>query len=493
MANISLRPYQEELLQRVLVALEPEAARVMMQLPTGGGKTVIAGALLNEWLADGRKAVWLTHRRELAEQTHKMLTSQQLQAVATPRWHTATDAPAIAGGVVILTAQTVGRRTSTNRQVWGRFDHHDLLVVDESHHAPAKGWERAIELWPGRVLGMTATPWRLKKQEGFDHLFSSLIEGPQTVELQEEDALCEVTVWAPQSDQLIVGGVIRAGDYTPDGITAANSARDGDVMTAGAVRVWKEHAGERKTIMYAVSSGHARNLVKVLKDEGVRAAELLSDTPEEERNWAVEAFKSDYLQVLVNLQIATEGFDLPDASCIVITRPTLSLALYLQMVGRGLRPKEDGGDCLILDLAGNYITHGLPTDLRQWSLNARGEQSFGDAPVQWCEECGSVSPASSHSCSSCGAPFGQECTRCVKFRWWPRWEYEDYCGEAHDIVCDFCHNDAHVQANIPELNEVAELNDEEEFDMDLGDDLAGRLTPILKELLEDEGERVEAE
>ena len=112
--------------------------------------------------------------------------------------------------------------------------------------------------------------------------------------------------------------------------------------------------------------------------------------------------------MLVNVAIATEGFDLPDASCIVIARPTKSLSLYLQMVGRGLRPKKDGGDCLILDLAGNALEHGLPEDTREWSLAARGEsEAGGDAPVVLCEQCQTASPAASHNCKSCGAPFGK--------------------------------------------------------------------------------------
>ena len=385
-----------------------------------------------------------------------MLAEQRVTACANPVWQRGTSAPAWNGTVTILMAQTVGRRTSEST-VWNRYGAEDLMIVDESHHTPAKGWERAVVQWPGRVLGMTATPWRLIKKEGFDHLFNDLVCGPQVVDLQEDGSLCDVSVLMPAPEEMIIGGAVRAGDYTEMGIERANSGRD--VMTAGAVRFWKAHASERQTIVYAVSQQHARNLLKVFTDEGIQAAELLGDTPSEERAWAVGAFERGYLQVLVNLQVATEGFDLPDASCVLITRPTLSLALYLQMVGRGLRPKDSGANCLILDLAGNSITHGLPDDRRQWSLQARGEQSFGDAPVQRCDECGAVSPASSHNCRNrnCSAPFGQVCERCGKFRWWSRWEFEDHCGDVHDVVCDFCHNDAHVQANIPQLDELSNL------------------------------------
>ncbi len=135
---VELRPYQQDLLQQVQDALEADAqARVMMQLPTGGGKTIIAGALLVDWFTDGRKAVWLTHRRELAEQTCRMLTDAHISAMTDVNWTPGTDAPAMSGGAVILMAQTVGRRIA-KREIWNRYSADDLMVIDEAHHAAAK-------------------------------------------------------------------------------------------------------------------------------------------------------------------------------------------------------------------------------------------------------------------------------------------------------------------------------------------------------------------
>lgn len=162
-----LRAYQRELLGRVETALAPDGVRVMMQLPTGGGKTIIAAHLLSDWLRDGRKAVWLTHRKELAEQTRTMLADAHISAMTDIRWNPGTDAPAMSHGVVILMAQTVSRRTA-RMSVWDEYGGDDLLVIDEAHHATADGWARAMQQWPGRIIGMTATPWRLSKKEGFD-------------------------------------------------------------------------------------------------------------------------------------------------------------------------------------------------------------------------------------------------------------------------------------------------------------------------------------
>ena len=184
-----LRDYQQELLGRAEAALESPKSRVMLQLPTGGGKTHIAGALLTRWLRDSRKAVWLTHRAELAEQTRRMLTDAGVSAINNLNWVVGDQAPYLANGAVILMAQTVGRRTS-ERPIWGRYTLDDLLIIDEAHHATATGWERAIDQWPGRVLGLTATPWRLSKTEGFNHLFGQLHCGPQVHELRSDGWLC---------------------------------------------------------------------------------------------------------------------------------------------------------------------------------------------------------------------------------------------------------------------------------------------------------------
>ena len=463
---MQLRDYQKDLLSRVEDALDADTdARVMMQLPTGGGKTVIAGELLKRRLTRGRKAVWMTHRRELADQTCDMLTDHGINAEATRYWISGTDAPSNSGGVVILMAQTVGSRAKKMR-VWDSYDKHDLLIIDEAHHAAAETWDRAMAQWPGQIVGMTATPWRLSEKEGFDHLFSTLICGSQISELQRDKYLCKTRILVPPPDQRIHGGRIGStGDYIPSGIKQAN--RRG-VWTAGARDFWKKNARGRQTIAYAVSKHHARNLARVLSRDGIPTATILSDTKAEDRSNRIAAFRRGDIKVLVNVLVATEGFDLPDASCILVTRPTKSLALYMQMNGRGMRPKDDGGDCLILDMAYNKVEHGLPEDDREWSLEPRGPQIDGEAPVVQCEECGEESPAPSHSCQHCGDPFGDECYRCGKWRAWSSWEYEDYCGDEHDLVCDYCHLDAHMLASLPVdplFDELADLIDE---DMETG-------------------------
>lgn len=488
----ALRDYQEDLLRKVESYLDAnDKARVMMQLPTGGGKTVIAGHLLQRRLGNGRKAVWLTHRRELAEQTRGMLTDARVDAMTDVRWDPGTDAPAMSGGAVILMAQTVSRRTA-KMLVWNEYDSNDLMVIDEAHHAAADGWERAMRQWPGPVVGMTATPWRLSVKEGFDHLFDDLICGPQIADLQSNGWLCSDRVFMPHPDRRIDGGEVGStGDYTESGIERANSGRN--IMTARALEFWQRHARDRQTIVYAVSVRHAHNIVKMFQNAGFSAEVILGNTDPEERRKTIGKFRSGDIQVLVNVAVATEGFDLPDASCVLITRPTLSLALFMQMIGRGLRPKKDGGDCLILDLAGNTTRHGLSNAPRRWSLEPRGKPPDGEAPVVRCPECDGVSHAASHYCQHCDAPFGKKCDRCGKWRSDKDWWFENDCGDVHDLVCDWCHNDAHFQDSLPPLWGLEPYDDElipgtvanDKIDIDIATEMRGVMRDFLARELQE--------
>ena len=251
------------------------------------------------------------------------------------------------------------------------------------------------------------------------------------------------------------------------------------------MRFWQKHGEDRQTLVYAVSVRHAQNLVAVFNDAGIPAGVLLGDTPTAERARLLDRFQDGTIRALVNVAVATEGFDLPDAACVVLTRPTMSLSLYLQMAGRGLRPKQDGGDCVILDLAGNSLRHGLPEEEREWSLRPRGMQPPGEYPVLRCPNCEGLSPAASHRCNHCGAPFGEPCNRCGAWRVWKRWSRKTVCGQHHDLVCDLCHYDAHIQARLPvteELKELAMLADD--------DELPPHRDPFLKNFLEEERRRI---
>ncbi|MDE2787282.1 MAG: helicase-related protein [Chloroflexota bacterium] len=272
--------------------------------------------------------------------------------------------------------------------------------------------------------------------------------------MQAEEYLAHSQVWTPLQDRISGGEVGGMGDFTEGGIAKANDD-DGDggnfIMTTLAVIHWRRMAAGRQTVVYAVSKTHADNLVREFTNRGISAAAILSDTPQDKRQQAIDDFKSGCLTVVVNHAVITEGFDLPDASCVMITRPTKSLALYLQMVGRGLRRKDDGSNyCLILDLAGNAEEHGLPEKCRDWSLSARGNPAAGEPPVHHCHECNYMTHPAHHNCPECGADLGKPCPRCGKFRPWSRWTVD--CPVEHEAVCDRCHDDIHGKLGIGRFN-----------------------------------------
>ena len=460
---ITLRDYQADLLRQVQAALAGSTkARVMMQLPTGAGKTEIAGALIADWLKNrpSSNAVWLTHRKHLQRQTGDRLNGTEAKPTYGVSWSRGPAPVPRRNGTAILSAQTAGRRANKNRKqtkrpykgIWEKYTYNDLMVIDEAHHATAPGWKTAMEQWPGRIVGITATPWRLIATQGFEG-FDTLVSGPQIAEMQSMGWLCQSRVWVPTDDSRIKPGRRPGpgGDYSDNDIINANLP---DVMTGQVVKLWQEHADNRQTVAYAISVEHAGNLARTFNSAGIPTAVILGSTNDDERRKAIDGFLQGNYKVLVNVLVATEGFDLPDASCIVLTRPTLSLALYLQMVGRGLRRKADGGDCLILDLAANVERHGLPEADREWSLKPRGiNEGTRPAPVVQCQKCGDIeSAASSHNCKNCNEPFGKPCGRCGKWRAWARWELvskEEPHEEPHQEVCDFCHADAHFLAKLP--------------------------------------------
>ena len=269
-------------------------------------------------------------------------------ALAPPQARTLLQLPTGAGKTRIASALLAARIQDGGKGVW--LTHRRELSAQTGQALNHSGI-RAANTQDWRID--TATPWRLAKDRGFNHLFDRLIVGPPIRELQSQGYLAQSQVLMPDSAAIIVGGQIaNTGDYNESGIELANPGLH-DVMTGGALEFWRHRAQGRQTIIYAVSIKHAENLAAVFNNAAIPAAVILGNTPPEIRHELMRQFSDARLKILVNVEVTTEGVDLPDAACVVLARPTMSLALYLQMVGRGLRPKPDGGNCLILDLAGN--------------------------------------------------------------------------------------------------------------------------------------------
>jgi superfamily II DNA or RNA helicase len=279
----------------------------------------------------------------------------------------------------------------------------DLIVIDEAHHATANGWQRALNHWPEALrFGVTATPMRLDGR-GLSAAFDRLVLGPSVASLMNAGFLCPARIYAPPVMANLTGLKRRAGDYATD---QAAAAMDRPTVTGDAIAHYQRLAAGQRGIAFCCSIAHAEHVAASFNAAGIPAATLLGSTNPLRRDATVGRFAAGQLQVLVTVDVVSEGFDIPAAGCAILLRPTQSLGLYLQQVGRVLRPAPGKAAAIVLDHVGNVHRHGFPDDPRDWSLDDRlrtGKGSGQAAPsVRTCPACfAAFKPAP--LCPCCGA------------------------------------------------------------------------------------------
>ena len=381
-----LRGYQREMLGRINEAWR-SCRSVMVQMPTGTGKTV----LMSEIIRNEKSSVLVVaHRRELIEQIRQTLDRRAKEQVFDRRIEEQKDIDRRTEGQKDLDRRTEGQNNIivTSIQKLARAKEEDplfainfsLIIVDEAHHALAKTYRQLWERWPeAKFLGLTATPCRLSG-EGFEDLFDVLLQGEDIQWFIDQKWLSDFEYVSARPDSLVmhqIGGLRKRG-------------ADGDYQTKEMVTVmdvpesiahlydsYEAFAWGKKGIVYAIDRAHASHIAEYYQSKGVRCAVIDSQTPAVERAQIVESYKASpcSVDVIVNVDIFSEGFDCPEVEFIQLARPTLSLSKYLQQVGRGMRVSE-GKDCvLILDNVGLYQTFGLPTEARDWCQMFHGRMA----------------------------------------------------------------------------------------------------------------------
>lgn len=397
----TLWPFQVDVIARVKAELlATAAARVLMVIPTGGGKTVTSVQIIVAMALHGCRVLILLHRREL------------LQQWALKLYAAGVDCGLIAAGypsrpeamVQIAMVSTLHARAIRTATI--DLPPADLVVVDEAHHTPAGTWSRILEAYPdAHVLGPTATPCRADGR-GLGGFFRVMVRGPSMAELIASGFLAPFRVIAPAKPDLSKIRVAR-GDFKRDELAAAMDRPQlvGDVTTQ-----WLRHGEGRKTIVYAVDRRHAQHIANSFGEANVVAAVIDGVTPVDERDALLRKFAAGEIQVIVNVGVFVEGTDIPDVSCIIIARPTKSIGLYLQMVGRGLRSAPGKKDCIIIDHAGVVEMHGFPDEPIAWELSSdkKLRQPLKEARSKRramalvdCPECGGARWQGSH-CTGCG-------------------------------------------------------------------------------------------
>lgn len=385
---MQLRGYQQQAIDDLRNAYRAGCCAPLLCLPTGGGKTVIFSAIAQSAVARGRQVLILVHRRELLHQASRKLNDIGL------------DHGLIAAGIApsrqpvqVASVQTLVRRLDCI--AWQP----SLIIIDEAHHASAGSWQRVLDHWPDAFrLGVTATPCRLDGR-GLASAFDQLVLGPSVSDLISARFLSPARIYAPPVVADLTGLRRRAGDYAAD---QAATAMDRPTVTGDAIAHYTRLASGQRAIAFCCSIDHANHVAASFNAAGISAATLLGNTPD--RDAVVAAFDAGSVQILVTVDVVSEGFDIPAASCAILLRPTQSLGLYLQQVGRVLRPALGKNHALVLDHVGNVHRHGFPDDHRDWSLAEGARRSTGTAApsVRTCPECfAAFKPAP--ICPVCGA------------------------------------------------------------------------------------------
>ena len=386
--KMQLRGYQQQAISDLRNAYRAGSRAPLLCLPTGGGKTVILATIAAQAAAKGRQVLILVHRRELIHQTASKLQWAGLDHGIIAAGHPASNHP-----VQVASVQTLVRRLS--RMAWQP----SLVIIDEAHHAAAGSWRQILEHWPDAYrLGVTATPCRLDGR-GLSEAFDRLVMGPSVADLIAAGFLSAARIYAPPVIADLSGIRRRAGDYAND---QAAAAMDRPPVTGDAIAHYQRLAAGQQAIAFCCNVAHAVSVCDAFKTAGINAALLLGDT--QDRDAVVAQYAAGVIRVLVTVDVVSEGFDVPAASCAILLRPTQSLSLYLQQVGRVLRPAPGKDAALILDHVGNVPRHGFPDDPREWSLAEGVVKRAGTAApsVRTCPECyAAFKPAP--ICPLCGA------------------------------------------------------------------------------------------
>ena len=366
MKKIELFDYQEDMKARIEKALCLHRS-VMAQMPTGTGKTYLLTAVIDSFVRANPKAkVWIVaHRRELVSQIDETVRKFHSYSSATS---------SLLSSVKAMSIQWLSKHYDEIEEKPG------MIVIDEAHHALAKTYKEMWERFPkAKFLGLTATPCRLNGK-GFTDLFDVLVQSWGVPEFISKGRLATYDFVSIKSDgvtQRLIDSLQKRGadgDYQNKEMDMLLNKKP---SIERLYRSLEEFGKDRKGIVYAINISHAQKITKLYQEHGVKAIAIDSKTPATERQQDIEAFKKGDIQVLVNVDIFSEGFDCPDVEFVQLARPTLSLAKYLQMVGRGLRVAKGKKNCVIIDNVGLYRVFGLPSQVWNWNAMFEGKLKVG--------------------------------------------------------------------------------------------------------------------
>jgi DNA repair protein RadD len=381
-----LRWYQSDIYAQVEKAYQDGARSICVQLATGGGKTRIISAVVNHHWQGKKFIIVIAHRRTLVTQL-----SNELNAGGIMHGIIAAGSPMLRYRVQVASLQTLIRRTD-------KLPEPEMLIIDEFHHAKAKSYLELLKLWPrALVLGMTATPRRTDGSPLRD-VADTLILGPSMRELIDTGFLSDYDYFAPSS--IDMSGVHRrGGEY----VTSETEEKVGRKIVGDAVDHYRRHADHQPAIVSCASISHADIVARQFREAGYRAKAVHSELDQDEIQAAIDGLKTGEIELLMQCELLGEGVDIPGASVLIGLRPTASLTVFLQHVGRVLRRADGKHKAIILDHVSNWERHGLPDDPRQWSLDGAGAGAESvESKYKRCPDCMRPIAKALRKCPHCG-------------------------------------------------------------------------------------------
>ena len=396
---MELRGYQEQAITDLSLSLGKGNRKVILQAATGSGKTIMAASIVKRAVEKGRSVLFLAHRRELISQcsnklnlfgiNHGIIMSGEVNE----RWHS----------VQIASVDTLRARAISSKRM--KLPEADIIIIDECHRTLSNTYRKIIQEYEGKViLGLTATPCR-GDGLGLGHVYQDMVCAPSIKRLTEDGHLVEAKYFAPTIPDLM-GIKMVAGDYNKKHLA---KKMDTPKLVGDIVDNWVSIANNKTTVVFASSVQHSINLMESFNKAGIKAGHIDGTTETEERDLTLKKLESGEITVLCNCLVLTEGWDCPSAEVCVLARPTKSLGLYLQMVGRVLRPMAGKDEAIIIDHSGAVYEHGFVDDEFEWDLDPKKkvqeskkrETKKERSPIT-CDKCFTVY-SSSRTCPSCGS------------------------------------------------------------------------------------------
>jgi len=392
---VTLRNYQSEAVDKIKAAYHQGYKAPLLALSTGSGKTIIFCNITERTAIKGNTVCILVHRQELLRQTSDHLTLLGVSHGLIAPGHSMTGDP-----IQIASVQTLARRLH-------RMKAPALIIIDECHHTPAGTWKKILSTWSSsRILGVTATPIRLDGKGlgmGAGGFFDTLIQGPDTRWLIDNNFLSQPLVYAPPTNVDLKGIRTQCGDYEKHELAFR---MDKPTITGDAIKHYLRLCPNAPAILFAASVKHAEHSAEQFNAAGIPAASLTGEISDSMRKHRIESLANGAIKVLTSCEIISEGTDIPVVTAAILLRPTQSTGMFLQQCGRALRPYPGKTNAIILDHVGNCLRHGLPDDPRAWELNvgimpSRGAKKSGPL-IKTCQKCYAVYSRFMEACPQCG-------------------------------------------------------------------------------------------